>query len=88
MRLGSWPHLVKRGGLEVLPRAPVYERRGKTALLLRGSLSMFLMEVPTLPTSPHDRDGPSYIIVTDIPETAVVICDMMRHRSHRLKTFR
>jgi hypothetical protein len=50
---GSCPYLVKRGGLKVLPCFLVHGRVRKTALLLRGSLSIFLVEVPTLSTSPN-----------------------------------
>jgi hypothetical protein len=49
---GSWPHLVKRGGLEVLPRFPVSERIMKTASFLRRSFSIFPIEAPALSTSP------------------------------------
>lgn len=49
---GSWSHLVKRGCLEVLQRFPVHERVRKTVLLPRGSLSISLVEVPVLSTSP------------------------------------
>jgi hypothetical protein len=41
------------GGVEVLPRVPVHETGRKTTLLLRGSLSMSLGEVPVLSTSPN-----------------------------------
>jgi hypothetical protein len=50
---GSWPHLVKRGGLEVSRPFPLHQRARKTATLLRGSFSTFLIEVPTLSTSPN-----------------------------------
>jgi hypothetical protein len=52
-KMSSWPYLVKRGCLEVLKRFPVHERVRRTALLLRGSLSIFLVEVPVLSTSPN-----------------------------------
>ena len=51
--VGSWPHLVKRGGLGVLHRVPVHERVRKTALFLRRNLSVFPMEVPARSTSPN-----------------------------------
>jgi hypothetical protein len=50
---GAGPYVVKRGGLEVFKRVPVHERVRNTVLLLRGSLSMFLVEVPVRSTSPH-----------------------------------
>ena len=49
---GSWPHLVKQGGLEVLPRFSVHERVMKTAPLLRQNFCISLLEVPTVSTSP------------------------------------
>jgi hypothetical protein len=45
--------IMARFGLEVLQRFPVHERVRKTVLLLRGSLSISLVEVPVLSTSPH-----------------------------------
>jgi hypothetical protein len=61
MPFGAWPYLVKRGGLEVLHRSPVYERVMKTSLFLRGSLSLSLAEVPALSTSPNMAKNPVYI---------------------------
>ena len=49
---GSWPHLVKRGGLEVLALVPVHEKARNTPLSLRSYCPMRLAEVPPLPTSP------------------------------------
>jgi hypothetical protein len=50
---GSWPVLVKRGGLEVLHRFSVQRTGGKTASFLREELSISLSEVPALSTSPN-----------------------------------
>ena len=55
---GSWPILVNWGGLEGLHRVPLHDRARKTALLLRGSFSIFLGEVPVLPTSPNVAKSP------------------------------
>src|SRR4030095_5962792 len=59
--MGSWPYLVKRGGLEVLPRVPVHERARNTTLFLRSNLSMFLVEVLMLPTSPNVAKSRVYL---------------------------
>jgi hypothetical protein len=50
---GSWPVLVKRGGLEVLHRFSVQRMGGKTASFLREEPSISLSEVPALSTSPN-----------------------------------
>jgi hypothetical protein len=51
IKTGSWPLLVKRGGLEVLHRFPVQRRGGKTASFLREGLSIPLLAVPALSMS-------------------------------------
>jgi hypothetical protein len=45
--------VVQWGGLEVVRLFPVHRWGGKTALFLRRSLSIFLVEVPARSTSPH-----------------------------------
>jgi hypothetical protein len=67
MPFGSWPHLVIRGSLEVLPRVPVHRRRGKTASLLRGSLSIYLIEVPVLSASPNVAKSPDHCAKPSLP---------------------
>jgi hypothetical protein len=52
MPFGSWPYLVKQGGLGVLHHFPVQRRGGKTASFLWGSFSISHIEVLMLPTSP------------------------------------
>jgi len=52
LNLGSWPLLVKRRRLEVSQRFSVHRRIGKTALLLKESPSIPLVEVPVVSTSP------------------------------------
>jgi hypothetical protein len=42
---GSWPYLVKRGGLEVSPRFPVRRGGGKTAPSLGESFSISPVEM-------------------------------------------
>jgi hypothetical protein len=64
MPFGSWPVLVKRGCLEVSHPFPLHERAKKTALLLRGSFSISLVEVPVLSTSPKLAKSPSWLIVS------------------------
>jgi hypothetical protein len=59
IKLGQ-AHLVKRGGLEVLHHFPVPRRRGKTASFLRAVLSIPLVEVPMLSTSPKVAKSPVY----------------------------
>ena len=49
---GSWPHVVKQGGLEGSHQFPVQRRGGKTASFLRAVLSIFLVEGPAPSTSP------------------------------------
>jgi hypothetical protein len=53
MPFGSWPDLVNRGGLGVLPYVPVQRWGGKTALFLRGNFSIALGEAPARSTSPN-----------------------------------
>jgi hypothetical protein len=52
-RSGSWPDLVKQGGLEVLPHFPVRRRVGKPAPSLGASFCISHIEVPVLSTSPN-----------------------------------
>jgi hypothetical protein len=52
-------YLVKWGRLKVSHHFPVYSRGEKTALLLRGSLSISLVKVPVLSTSPKLAKSPS-----------------------------
>jgi hypothetical protein len=58
MPFGSWPILVKQGGLKVSPRPPVRKRVEKTALSLGESFSFSLVEVPMLSTSPNLAKSP------------------------------
>jgi hypothetical protein len=58
MPFGSWPLLVKWGGLEVLPRVPVQRRVRKTAPSLEESFSILLVEVSALSTSPNVPKSP------------------------------
>jgi Acetyltransferase (GNAT) domain len=44
-----------------LHRFPVHRRRGKTASLLRGSLSIYLIELPALSASPNVAKSPVYL---------------------------
>jgi hypothetical protein len=53
MPFGSWPHLVKQGRVEVSPRIPVHWMRRKTPPSLEESLSIPLVEMPMLSTSPN-----------------------------------
>jgi hypothetical protein len=50
---GSWAYLVERWYLEVSHPFPLHQRVEKTAPLLRGSFSIFLIEAPALSTSPN-----------------------------------
>jgi hypothetical protein len=63
-------HLVKRGDLEVLPRVPDSERIRKTASFLRGSFSIFLIEVPALTTSPNMAKSREVVAMCDLTHTA------------------
>jgi hypothetical protein len=53
MPFGSWPHLVKRGGLGVWHHFLVQRRGGKAASFLWGNFSISHIEVLLLPTSPN-----------------------------------
>jgi hypothetical protein len=46
------------------------------------SIARASMSLPSIPA--HDRNGSSYIIVAEIPETEELIYGMMRHRPNRL----
>jgi hypothetical protein len=57
---GSWPYLVKRGGLEVSPRFPVRRGGGKTAPSLGESFSISPVEMLMPSTSPKAAKSPAY----------------------------